>query len=117
MTGRLQATPRKTGVRPSGEAVFDLAAIDSSHDIPSRQVLVFETHARLSKDSYLIQAAQHRPRQCDPSMCQEVLLVLHLDTLSRRSLNWDRTTYRSTNHLFRATRPTDVFPRVVNGNG
>ena len=67
-------------MRPSGEAVFDLAAIDSSHDIPSRQVLVFETHARLSKDSYFIQAAQHPPGESDPSMCQEVSCVLHLDT-------------------------------------
>src|SRR6266853_5861958 len=37
--------------------------------------------------------------------------------LSCGSLNWDRTANCSTNHLFRATRPTDVFPRVVNGNG
>src|SRR5260370_42285633 len=55
------------------------AGFDSSHDIPSRQMLVLEAYGRLSKDSYLIQAAQHRPGQSDPSMCQEVSWVLHLD--------------------------------------
>jgi hypothetical protein len=116
MEVRQWLTIRPTEGNVSADLLHGTAGFDSSHDIPSRQVLVFEAHARLSKDSYLIQAAQHPPRQSDPSMCQEVLLVLHLDTLSRRSSNWDRTTYGSTNHLFRATRPTDVLPRVVNGD-
>jgi len=30
--------------------------------------------------------------------------------------DWDRTTNGSTNHLFRAACPTDVFPRVLNGD-
>src|SRR6266853_6686199 len=100
----------------SADVLHGSAGFDSSHDIPSSQVLVFEAHARLSKDSYLIQAAQNPPSQSDPSMCQEILLVLHLDTLSQGSLNWDWATYGSTNHLFRATRPTNVFSRVLNGD-
>src|SRR6267378_4985736 len=100
----------------SADVLHGSAGFDSSHDIPSSQVLVFEAHGRLSKDSYLIQAAQNPPSQSDPSMCQEILLVLHLDTLSRGSLNWDRTAHGPTNHLLRAACPTDVFPRVLNGD-
>src|ERR1700719_3878015 len=84
-------TIRPTEGNVSADLLHCAAGFDSSHDIPSRQVLVFETHARLSKDSYFIQAAQHPPGKSDPSMCQEVLLVLHLDTHSRGSLNWNRT--------------------------
>jgi hypothetical protein len=59
------------------------AGFDSSRDIPSRQMLVLEAYGRLSKDSYLVQTAQHPPSERDPSMRQEVLRVLHSDTLSR----------------------------------
>jgi hypothetical protein len=67
----------------SADLLHCAARFDSSHDIPSCQMLVFETHARLSKDSYLIQAAQHPSGQSDPSTRQEVLLFLHVGTLSR----------------------------------
>jgi hypothetical protein len=83
MEVRQWLTIRPTEGNVSADLLHGAARFDSSHDIPSRQVLVFETHARLSKDSYLIQAAQHPPSQSNPSMCQEVLLVLHLDNLSR----------------------------------
>jgi hypothetical protein len=66
----------------SADVLHGSAGFDPSHDIPSRKVLVFETHARLSKDSYLIQTAKNPPGQSDPSMCQEGLVVMHLDTLS-----------------------------------
>jgi len=76
-------TIRPTEGNVSADLLHGAAGFDSSHDIPSRHVLVSEAHARLSKDSYLIQAAQHPSGQCDPSMYQEVLFVLHSDTLSR----------------------------------
>jgi hypothetical protein len=75
-------TIRPTEGNVSADLLHCAAGFDSSHDIPSRQVLVFETHARLSKDSYLIQSAQNSPGQSDPSMRQEVLVVLHVATLS-----------------------------------
>ena len=75
-------TIRPTEGNVSTDILHGAAGFDSSHDISSRQVLVFETHARLSKDSYLIQAAQHPSGQSDPSTRQEVLLVLHVGTLS-----------------------------------
>jgi hypothetical protein len=70
---------RPTEGNVSADLLHCAAGFDSSYDIPSRQVLVFETHARLSEDSYLIQAPQHPPRQSDPSTAQEILLALHLD--------------------------------------
>jgi len=74
---------RPTEGNVSADLLHCAAGFDSSHDIPSCQMLVFETHAWLSKDSYLIQSARHPPSQSNPSMRQEVLPVLHLDTLSR----------------------------------
>jgi hypothetical protein len=82
MEVRQWLTIRPTEGNVSADLLHGAARFDSSHDIPSRQVLVFETHVRLGKDSYLIQAAQHPSGQSDPSTRQEVLLVLHSDTLS-----------------------------------
>jgi hypothetical protein len=83
MEVRQWLTIRRTEGNVSADLLHCTAGFDSSHDIPSCQMLVFETHARLSKDSYLIQTPAHPLSQSNPSMCQEILLVLHSDTLSR----------------------------------
>jgi hypothetical protein len=69
MEVRQWLTIRPTESNVSADLLHGTAGFDSSYDIPSRQVLVFEAYTRLSKDSYLIQAAQHPPGQSDPAMC------------------------------------------------
>jgi hypothetical protein len=61
MEVRQWLTIRPTEGNVSADLLHGTAGFDSSHDIPSRKVLVFEAHARLSKYSHLIQAAQHLP--------------------------------------------------------
>lgn len=42
--------------------LYRAARFYSSHDVPSRQMLVFQSHTGLNKDSQRIQAPQHLPR-------------------------------------------------------
>jgi len=53
---------RTTECYVPAEILYRAAGFDSPHDIPSRQMLVFESHAGLNKDSRRIQTPQHSPR-------------------------------------------------------
>lgn len=58
------------------------ARFDTSHDIASRQVLVLKTDMGLRENPYLVQLAEHVPRQDQSTMCEEVLCVNHSGILS-----------------------------------
>jgi len=74
---------RPTESNVSAKLPHRAARFDSSHYVSSRQMLVLKTYLGVRKNSHLVQAVQHSPRQGEPAMFEQLLFLHHGLSLTR----------------------------------